>query len=253
MFYCSNPLAAALTRRRTQFFYLFLGISHLPQFFEFVKYVSNGVPWEQQFFMSSQHFRFELLESRDSSCQGNWSRLSSSTFGLTRNGKKIDTAPNFWNSTGSVVLFSFQAPVEWSGWYFNVGVPSPSPCDPMRFSFHTLTSIPGPFTNASATTPWKQVGSSSSVQVAATTVFLNGRYEQGLGGDGNEVGGGGGRTHHFHVQGPKFWGFLVARLVGGAVLLGMAYFGATRRARVGELLPHAFSALFISCQAIFDP
>ena len=117
MFYCSNPLAAALTRRRTQIFFVALAL--LGNVSEF---------WPAEVFKEhtlrvASQVRFSALEWRGG-CQ-NATCLTSpgvSSFGLTLRGEDLTVEKKQvqvqQHIEGPSIRLVFSAPVEFNGWYF---------------------------------------------------------------------------------------------------------------------------------------
>ena len=196
IFFCSNPLAAGLTRRRLQAFFLILGLLHLPQFYEFAR-------WKEFTVLKSQSFRFTLFDT-DFLDQTHIRQIS---LGLTLDGMVIETMEK-QHALSESMVFNFTSAHVWNGWFFEI---SPDQGGRTKFSLHSMVNG-----------AWRQVGSSSFAQVADTTVFFDGLYHASPG------------RNHFQLSSPGYWGFWVNRLLGGVSSLGLAVSGAMRRCRTGS-------------------
>ena len=137
VFYCSNPLAAALTRRRTQLF--FFGLAIVANITEF---------WPLQLLddlmlRKSKQLKFTKLESRspvsesDVACTNSQSCSGPgiSSFGVTMNGHPVKVDADF-RVDGPSMIVDFKEPVEWNGWYFVTGDFDPRH-DAVRFKLET--------------------------------------------------------------------------------------------------------------------
>ena len=196
IFFCSNPLAAGLTRRRLQVFFLILGLLHLPQFYEFAR-------WKEFTVLKSQCFRFTILDTDFLDPM----QIRDVSFGLTLDGTVLETMQKH-HSLAESFMFNLTSAHVWNGWFFEI---SPHQGGRAKFSLHSI--VDG---------EWRQVGSSSFAQVADTTVFFNGVYAASPG------------RNHFQLSSPGYWGFWVNRLLGGVSSLGLAVSGAMRRCRTGS-------------------
>jgi hypothetical protein len=219
IFYCSNPLAAALTRKRTQiFFFLLAALGNLTEF------------WPAQLFedlslQRSLQIRFNGLERRG----GRSAKISCisgpgiSSLGITQNEKPISSHTLFEESENSMTI-SFDQPTMWNGWYFVTSDASPE-CDPVKFSLEAFDG-----------SKWKTVGSSMAMQVTQETVFLHGHFET------SRVRG---ARHDFHVLAPSFFGYFAVRFLGDIQGISIALCGWLGRERLGAQLPNVQASLFV--------
>ena len=213
IFYCSNPLAAALTRRRCQAFFLFIALLHLPDTIKFAR-------WREFTVLTSQRFRFTMIPSE--SVDKNMPFMIS--FGITMDGKELDAIDQN-HSWGEPGYFNFSKSLTWNGWFFET---SPSLNAPTKFSL--FTEIDG---------AWRQVGSSSFVQVADNTLFLTGPYSPSEG------------RNRFQLSYPGVCGHWLCRISGGLNTAGLFLSGATGRARVGStFFSLSFFLSFMALQLI---
>ena len=220
VFYCSQPLAAALTRKRTLIFFFALAvIGNLTEF------------WPAQVFedlsaQKSQQIRFNVFERRGIHISAS-TRCpfgpSIASLGITSNGKPI-SFPNKSTASESSITMSFDPPVEWNGWFFVTDHRSPE-CDPVKFSLETFDG-----------SKWKTVGSSMSMQVTKETVFLHGYFqtskERGV-------------RHDFDILAPSFFGYFAVRFLGDGQGIGIALCGFLGRERLGAQLPNVQAFLFV--------
>ena len=222
IFYCSNPLAAALTRKRTQiFFFLLAMVGNLSEF------------WPTQIFQdlsvqSSVKIRFTTLARRRSSTavssnQCSFAGPGIAELGLYKSGQLISVGNSSAVSENSITL-SFDAPVEWNEWFFITGAASPED-DPIKFSLETFDG-----------SKWKTIGSSLSMQVTKETLFLHGRFETST-----ERGA----RHTFYVLAPSFFGYFAVRFLGDFQGFAMAVLGALGKERLGAQVPNVQASLFV--------
>ena len=244
IFYCSNPLAAALTRRRVQLFYFILGLTHIPQFVQLVQ-------WSRPAPFVSQHFKFTILYQQVPSTQcpyqgfndsNNLRNLIKSVCSLTFPiALTLDSAIVFeerCNVTveGNHYFFSFKSPVEWNGWYFEYDESLSSHTNIVRFSLYVHDEK-----QIESTMAWKQIGSSTLLQLAGTTIFLNGDYLLPRSSD---------RPKTFPLKDPRPYSFVLARAVGGCILLALALLAAIGRVSLATFFPTVFSVAFIAHQLV---
>jgi hypothetical protein len=186
IFYCSNPLAAALTRKRTSVFFLCLAlVGNVSEF------------WPSQLFRDhrvreSLKLRFTSIGRRDAQAESCTTERAIALLGISRSGIDI-SVPNRTEHSGSSITVSFDHPVQWDAWHF-LTAHGPRANDPVRFS---LDAFDGD--------AWKTVGSSLAVQVSTETVFLHGRFAT------SESRG---ARHDFDVLGPTFFGYFAVRFLG---------------------------------------
>ena len=212
IFYCSNPLAAALTRRRLQIFLLIIALLHLPDCIKFLR-------WREFTVLRSQYFRFTLLQ-----CSHDPYQKRSLRFGITMDGKVLETIEKL-HSFDETSMFNLSASSVWNGWFFEF---FPNFDVPIKFSLHTIIDD-----------EWKQVGSSSYVQVADNTIFLNGYFKPVQG------------PNHFQLSSPGYFGYWLSRLGGGMCNAGLFLSGATGRSRTGTAcFSFSFFFFFIALQLI---
>ena len=124
---------------------------------------------------------------------------------------------------GNDQYFSLKSPVEWNGWRFETGEGWLRNSTVVRFSLYAREGV------------WRQVGSSTLMQVADATIYLDG--EQVLP-----------SSHIFRtlpLEGPRPYSFLLARTYGGVFIFAIAFFAAMGRVRLAALMPAAFSYSFI--------
>ena len=123
------------------------------------------------------------------------------------------------------IEFEFSSAHRWNGWFFEM---SPHLNFPTRFAVYTKIDD-----------EWRQVGSSSFVQIADNTIFLNGNYVPLR------------DQNHFKLSGPGYFGFWLSRLVGGVFFTGLFVSGVTGRARTGvPLLCSSFLIIFLGLQVV---
>ena len=238
IFYCSYPLAAALTKRRVRIFYFFLSFTHITVFFELAMLLYKSPKTS----IKSQHFRFTVLNRPNTSNQLHLNSdismgmggLNSSegcesqleTIAVTLDGAVI-REPSYVKVSGASIYLSFKTTVAWNGWLLTQRVENSSRQQmASRFSLHAQDG-----------NEWRQVGSSSFIQINSITIFMNGEYRPKPG-----------LPTMFHVESHKFYGFLLARLCAGLCQFAMASFSSLGRFRLAALMHHVFSVSFIACQ-----
>ena len=150
VFYCSNPLAAALTRRRTQLFFLALAVvGNLSEFWPL--HIMDDFMLQK-----SKHLKFTNLQSRivcpDNICRDGPACPGIRSFGLTLNGQPLQLAGDYNTHNASITLDLKEA-IEWNGWYFETDASDPGR-DAIRFMLE-----------AKHDGQWETVGSSSWAQV----------------------------------------------------------------------------------------
>ena len=149
VFYCSNQLAAALTRRRTQLFFLALAIvGNLSEFW--ILTIMDDFMLQK-----SKHLKFTNLQSRQVSSDNKDPALNGPgirSFGLTLNGRPVQQEGDY-TIDGSTMTLDFKEDVEWNGWYFETDASDPGR-DAVRFMLE-----------AKHDGQWELVGSSSWAQV----------------------------------------------------------------------------------------
>ena len=160
LFFCSKPLTAALSRRRTQIFLILYGIA-----------VGLKVAKEfssQNESLISKHVKFSVLEIRNGVAP---EVPNIGAFGILRNGRIGHMTSQIRGDNSSIVLSS-AVPMEWDSWYFQTCDRSNPNCkdddaglDPVRFQLHVLKE-----------SSWDLVASSTQHSTAlAPTTFCHGR------------------------------------------------------------------------------
>jgi hypothetical protein len=219
IFFCSNPLAAALTRKRTQFFCFALAmVGNLSESW-------MGQVVEDLTIQKSLGLRFNVIARRSSGVASSHCGFAPSVgaLGLTHKGKMIsvqNTSVNF----ESYMQVSFDLPVKWNAWFFVTSNNSPE-CDPVKFSLETFDG-----------SHWKIIGSSMSMQVTKETVFLHGHFATS---DAR------GFRHDFNVLAPSFFGYFVVRFLGDFQAFSIALCGWLGWERLGAQLPNVQVVLFV--------
>ena len=158
MFYCSNPLAAALSRRRIQLLFFVIAIFFMPQLVQFAR---GRVPVP----LMSQHFKFTVLARPHEAL--NTAQSGTSLFpriAFTQDSVLVTLVAVNETIDGNDLYFSFPSPFVWNGWHFKRN----DNFSGMRFALYVH----------STRSQWRQVGSSTLMQMnfASRTVFLNGEW-----------------------------------------------------------------------------
>jgi hypothetical protein len=174
LWYVSKPLAAVLTRRRTQLLFFLSGI-----------YAMANIPWNDQYNLD-QEFRFSTLQYRgyrhtlpDPMFHMNSSSnavcpnapplfASISSFGVLLDGVDPNIPSQILRAPDGSMIRRYFSPVRWNGWFFVTSSSAPYECDPVRFALHARSGAPG--------APWAPAGSSSFARVHVSTVLFHGAF-----------------------------------------------------------------------------
>jgi hypothetical protein len=227
VFYCSNPLAAILTRRRAQIFYLLVAslarIKDITHFFE-------GPPKIDPATEISRRLRFVEIERRDGSMRNTSSNVgpSISTFGVMKKNVPVGDVL-FRRCGGGAIEYVFAQPVEWDAWYFQTSVDALCDQDPVRF--YIQESDDG--------IEWRTIGSSMAAQVAQTTIFLNGQFSTSP----KRL-----HRHTFRLLRPTMCGYYILMLLGDLQNFGLAVCGFLGRERLGACVPNIQAVCFVLFQ-----
>jgi hypothetical protein len=166
----AKPFAGALSRRRTQVFFIVMGFWTLL------------MASEEKTTFEAQHFKFTSLGKRDIN-RGTFLRgfggcltdrpssnesardTEISTFGLMLNGEEVTATQQEWAPINGSIFLSFESPIQWNGWYFVTSTSNPPSHDPVRFALY-----------AKEDDKWKVVGSSGYARIHVSTVFFHSPY-----------------------------------------------------------------------------
>ena len=154
LFYCSNPLAAGLTRRRTQIFFVFLSLLHIPE---------SSIP--QETIMRSAILNFTILEYRDGHKNEAHAKHAIPQIGVSRLGEDVEASSTSVDQKSSIII-TFSGVVEWDAWYLITSTQDPSN-DPVKFSLQS--SLDG--------ADWSYVGSSRTIQVGRTVLYMHETFQ----------------------------------------------------------------------------
>jgi hypothetical protein len=178
--YLSRPWPAALSRRRTQAFFLLMAVLNMQAM----------IRSEKAVFPQFEVFRFTLLQTRtepqlqsfptDHSTEPSTFKVDSfhtlngtlprvSALGLLFNGKELFAPHSLYHDDRSIYL-TFPYPVEWNGWYFATSCFSDPLLDPVRFALHAHDGA-----------AWVPVGSSSYVRTHVGFTFFHAPFLTPLG------------------------------------------------------------------------
>ena len=208
LFYCSNPLAAGLTRKRTQVFFIFLSLLHLPESY----FPSESV-------VQSTRLNFTILEHRDGKTYDEDSSMPQ--IGVSRRGHDLETG-SVQERQGSSLIISFPIRVEWDSWHL---VTATDKCerDPVKFSLQSYDGA-----------NWKYVGSSRVVQIGRTVLFMHEYFqtstERGF-------------RHDFPLLQTNLIGFTYSIWLGAAGCAFVALFGFLQRERLASDINATVNAL----------
>ena len=111
IFYCSNPLAAALTRKRFQAFFLLFSLIHLPDFINFAR-------WREYTIQHSKCLRFTILQLEGLDTL----QTRQVTFGITMDGE-VQEVMERQSSLDNTFVFNFSTVNAWNGWFFEIQPP----------------------------------------------------------------------------------------------------------------------------------
>jgi hypothetical protein len=228
VFYCSNPLAAVLTRKRTQIFYLLIAILAKIKDVTFLFEEPKSLPTTE----ISHRLRFVEIERRDGALRNKSGNVGPfiSAFGVMKNNLPVGTVTHRYNGRG-VIEYMFAQPVEWDAWYFQTSADALSDQDPVRFAIE----------ESEDGVKWRTVGSSMVAQVARTTIFLHGRFNTSRERS---------HRHTFRSLRPTMCGFYILMLLGDLQNFGLALCGFLGRERLGACVPNIQAACFVLCQLV---
>jgi hypothetical protein len=228
VFYCSNPLAAILSRRRTQIFYLLVAslarikdVSYL-----FQEQRQSDDPMTE----ISRRLRFVEIERRDGSLRNMSSNIGPyiSAFGVLKENTPVGDI-TYRESRRGAIEYVFAQPVEWDAWYFQTSADAVCDHDPVRFAIE----------ESDDGVDWRTVGSSMAAQVAQTTIFLNGQFSTSPQRS---------RRHTFRLLRPTMCGYYILMILGDLQNFGLAVCGFLGRERLGACIPNIQAVCFVLCQ-----
>jgi hypothetical protein len=229
VFYCSNPLAAILTRRRTHLFYFITAIiTRIPDIVYLFSSQHPEPTWPRSNFL-----KFTVLEHRNRVQNTSHPELGTaiSAFGVIRNNLVVGEVASLWREGGSAVV-RFESTVEWDEWFFTTSsVEQTASDDPIRFMLEG--SIDGK--------EWEVVGSSMSALAGRTAVFLHGRFDTSL----NRA-----HRHTFRVLRPTLFGYYIIATLGDLQNTGLLLCGICGRERLGGNIPNVQALLFMTSQLV---
>jgi hypothetical protein len=169
VFFCSKPMVAALTWRRTQLYMLLVGCGMVPGALNF--------PHNTQ----SHAVRFTAMALRNASLLVSSPGIAN--FGLLLDGHPLSNiafSVQVHGSSMTITAKSKEEPMQWNGWYFTTSETELPDTDPVRFQLHSL----GKPVNSASDEPadWTVVGSSSLIhhRDLGTTTLFHGEYPTSL-------------------------------------------------------------------------
>jgi hypothetical protein len=224
IFYCSRPFAAALTRKRFQLMYTVFGLLMCldNRFSELhIAFTGNG-------HHCANHFRFEFIGCKDLN-----SLKIRPVFG------KMEFTPQAYTVENSTYNLEFHPPVCFDGWIIHTPIDLPSCSSSLVYSVFVKKDIQE--IKGNPTQGWKQIDSSSKVQIADKTLFLNGSFDMTKY-RGTDV--------QFRTSKQNVFGFILPEAIASIYLglLGVLSFAGF--AKFASKLPMYNAILFISSQIV---
>ncbi len=234
VFYCSNPVAALLTRN------IFIAACLLSAIVGYAPEVIHVQSSRASNIRASSKVKFTNLQQRDG-CRVNASSVEEmcvlgpgiAHFGLIRGTEDVNLNRNTSTMGPSVILY-FPSVVHWDSWYFVTTDTDPER-DSIRFVLESQVEDD----------TWETVGSSMSMQVSKNTYFLHthefGTFATSLGRA---------ERHELDSLGPTLFGYYLVRWIGDGHNLVLAFLGAIGRECLASHVPVLMCVLFSCCQLI---